>query len=145
MFRKLCRTTTVVQYLRTSRGNIPKILRTITIKDVFFPELVILVVKGNGALSEADGYYCTYSFGGRLDLGWRALQCVGHYAESMRLMNAAWRGAGVSLCARLHRAIARSGTRCIVRTYMCVNSVKIPACAFIEVYTEGSQDRTYGK
>ena len=30
-----------------------------------------------------------YSFDGRLDLGWRALQCVGHYAESIRLMQAA--------------------------------------------------------
>ena len=39
-----------------------------------FSELVILVVEEIGALSVADGYYCTYSFGGRLDLlGWRTL------------------------------------------------------------------------
>ena len=64
-------------------------------------ELLTLVVKENGALSEADGSYCTYSFGGRLDLlGWRALQCVGHYVASMRMMKAAWRELGVSLCAR---------------------------------------------
>ena len=48
------------------------------------------IVKENGALSEVDGYYCTYSCGGRLDLlGWRALQCVGHFAESTWLMQAA--------------------------------------------------------
>ena len=39
-------------------------------KYFLFAELVILVVKENGALSEADGYYCTYSFGGRLDILW---------------------------------------------------------------------------
>ena len=27
----------------------------------------------------------------------------------------------------------------------CVNSVKLPVCAFMDVYTEGSQDRTRGK
>ena len=87
----------------------------------------------------------TYSFGGRLDLvGWRTLQSVGYY-ESMRLMHAAWREVGVSLCPFLHRAIARSDTRCVVRAYTRVNSVKIPVCAFIEVYTEGSQDRTHGE
>ena len=38
-----------------------------------------------------------------LDLvGWRALQCVRHYAESMQLMQAAWREVGVSLYALLH-------------------------------------------
>ena len=87
-----------------------------------------------------------YSFGARLGLlGGRALQCVGHYVESVRLMQAAWREVGVSLCALLHRAIARSNTRCAARAYRCVNSVKQPVCAFIEVYTEGSQDRTHGK
>ena len=111
----------------------------------FFPELVILAVKENGTLSEADGYYCTYSFDSRDLLGLRALECVGYYAESMRLMQAAWREIGVSLCALLHRAIARSNTRCAARAYRCVNSVKQPVCAFIEVYTEGSQDRTHGK
>ena len=39
-----------------------------------------------------------YSFGGKLDLGWGGLQCVGHHAESMRLMQAACREIGVSLC-----------------------------------------------
>ena len=88
----------------------------------------------------------SYSFGGRLDLlGWRALQCVGHYAELMRLMQAAWPEVGMSLCALLHRAIARSDTRCVVRACTCANSVKLPVCAFIEVCTEGSQDRTHGK
>ena len=89
-----------------------------------------------------------YSFGSRLDLlGWRAVQCVGYDVESMRLMQAAWREVGVSLCALLHRAIARSDTRCVVQAYTrtCVDSVKLPVCAFIEVYTEGSQDRTHGK
>ena len=84
-------------------------------------ELLTLVVKENGALSEADGSYCTYSFGGRLDLlGWRALQYVGQYVASMRMMQAAWREVGVSSCALLHRAIARSDTRCVVRAYTCV-------------------------
>ena len=35
----------------------PKIRRTITIEISFFSELVILEVKRNGAISEADGYY----------------------------------------------------------------------------------------
>ena len=87
-----------------------------------------------------------YSFGGRLDLlGWRALQCVGHHAESMRLMQAAWREVGVSLCAHLHRAITRSDPRRVVRALTCVNSVKLPVCAFTEVYTEESQDRKHGE
>ena len=51
----------------------------------------------------------------------------------------------MSLCALLHRAIARSDTRCVVRACTCANSVKLPVCAFIEVCTEGSQDRTHGK
>ena len=106
----------------------------------------LVVVKENGALSEADGYYRTCSFGGRLDLGWRALQCVEHNAESLRLMQV-WREVGVSSCALLHRAIARSDTRCVARALTCLNSVKLPARAFIKVkvYTEGSQDRTHGQ
>ena len=44
-------------------------------------------------------------------------------------MLAAWREMGVSLCALLHRAIARSDTRCVVRAYTCVNSVKLPVFA----------------
>ena len=109
--------------------------------------MVILIVKESGSLSEADGYYCTHSFGGTHDLlGWRALQFVGHYAESMRLMQAAWREVvGVSLCEVLQRAIARSDTRCVVRGYTCVHSVRLHVRAFIEVYTKGSQDRTHGK
>ena len=112
-----------------------------------FSELAILVVKENGALSETDVYYCTYSFRSRLDLGGRALHCVGHYDESVRLMQGAWREIGVSLCALLHRAIARSDTRCVARALTCLNSVKLPARAFIKVkvYTEGSQDRTRRK
>ena len=130
------------QYLSTEIT--PKIRRTITTENSF-SELVILAVIENGALSEAHGYCCTYSFGGRLDrLGWRALQYLEHYAESMRLMQAAWREVGVSLCALLHQAIARSGTWCVVRAYTRVNSVKLPACAIVEVFTEGSQDRTHG-
>ena len=74
-------------------------------------------------------YYCTYSFRSRLDLGGRALHCVGHYDESVRLMQGAWREIGVSLCALLHRAIARSDTRCVVHAYKGVNSVKLPVCA----------------
>ena len=38
------------------------------------------VVEENEALLGPDGHYCTYSLGGRLDLRWRARQCVGHYA-----------------------------------------------------------------
>ena len=77
------------------------------------------------------------SFGGRLGLlGWRALQFLGHYVESMRLMQPAWREVGVSLCAPLHRAMARSDKQFVVRTYTCVNSVNLPVCAFIEVNTE---------
>ena len=77
-------------------------------------------------------------------------QCVGHYAESKRLIQAARREVGVSLCALSHRAIARSDTRHTVgrtsRIPTRVNSVKLrPVCAFIEVDTEGSQDRTHGK
>ena len=62
-------------------------------------------------------------------------------------MQAAWREVGVILCALLHRAIEKSDTRCVVRLYTCVNSVKllISVCAFMEVYSEGSQDRTHGK
>ena len=111
----------------------------------FFPELVILAVKENGTLSEADGYYCTYSFDSRDLLGLRALECVGYYAESMRLMQAAWREIGVSLCALLHRAISTSDTRCVVRAYTCVNSVRLPVCIIIDVYTEGSHDQTHSK
>ena len=44
------------QYLSTEIT--PKIRRTITTENSF-SELVILVVKENGAVSEADGYYCT--------------------------------------------------------------------------------------
>ena len=98
-------------------------------------------LKGNAALPDVQGIYIySYSSGGRLDLlGWRALQCVERYAESMRLIQAAWREVGLRLCTRLYRAIARSDTRCVVRAYTCVNSVKLPVCAFVEVYTEGSQ------
>ena len=52
--------------------------------DMYFSKLVLLAVKEIRALSEADGYYCTYPYSGRLDrFGWRSLQCVGHYAESL--------------------------------------------------------------
>ena len=44
-------------------------------------------------------------------------------------MQAEWKEGGVSLCALLYRAIARWDTRCAVRAYMCVNSVKLPVCA----------------
>ena len=55
---------------------------------------------------------CTYSFGGRLDLlDWRALPYVGHYAESVRLMQAAWRDVGVSLCTLLTPSDAQDRTR----------------------------------
>ena len=65
---------------------------------------------------------------------------------AMRLMQAAWREVvGVSLCEVLQRAIARSDTRCVVRGYTCVHSVRLHVRAFIEVYTKGSQDRTHGK
>ena len=57
----------------------------------------------------------------------------------------AWREVDMSLCVLLHQAISRSDTRCIVRGYTCVNSVKLPVCAFIEVYAEGTQGRTHGK
>lgn len=89
-----------------------------------------------------DSVVHTYSFGGRLDLRWRALQYIGHYAEPMRQKHAARREVGMSLCALLRRAIARSETQRVVRAYTCINSAKLPVCAFIEVYTEGSQDRT---
>ena len=42
----------------------------------------------------------------------------------------------MSLCALIPRAIARSDTRCVVRAYTCVNSVKLPVCVFVEVYAE---------
>ena len=51
-----------------------------------------LAPEGNAALSDIQGIsvHLQYSFGGRLDLlGWTALQRVGHYAESIRLMQAA--------------------------------------------------------
>ena len=68
-------------------------------------------------------------FGGRLELlGWRALRCVEHYHELMGLMQAAWREVGVSLCALLQLAIARSDTQCVLRAYRCVNSVKLTVC-----------------
>ena len=47
-------------------------------------------------------------------------------------------------CALLHRA--RSDTRCVLRAYTCVNSVKLRTrMRFIEDSTEGSQDRMHGK
>ena len=46
-----------MQYLYLKKIT-PKIHRTITTENSF-SELVILVVKENGAVSEADGYYCT--------------------------------------------------------------------------------------
>ena len=106
--------------------------------------MVFLVAKKNGAApSEADGYYRTYSFGGRLDVGWRAFQCIGHYAASMRLMQAAWREVGVSLYALLRRAIARSDTRWGVRACTCVNSLKSPVCAFFSRFIP--KDRKIGR
>ena len=58
-------------------------------------------LKGNAALPDVQGIYIySYSSGGRLDLlGWRALEYVRHYAESMRMMQAARREIGVSVCA----------------------------------------------
>ena len=61
-----------MQYLYLKK-IIPKIRRTTMTENSFFPELVILAVKENGTLSEADGYYCTYSFDSRDLLGLRAL------------------------------------------------------------------------
>ena len=57
MFRILCRTTTtVVQYLY----NNPKDTQDNNDRNIVFGELVILVVKTNGDLSEANGYYCAH-------------------------------------------------------------------------------------
>ena len=79
------------------KKTIPNIRRTLTTEKVFFrardPTALVMGTVANG-------YYCTSSFGGRLDLlGWRALEYVRHYAESMRMMQAARREIGVSVCA----------------------------------------------
>ena len=88
-----------------------------------------------------------YSFGGRLDFrGWREIQFFGHYAESMRLMQATRREVGVSLGALLHRAIARSDTRCVVHAYVYVRELReATRMRFVDIYTKGSQDRMDGK
>ena len=51
-----------IQYSRAMcKEKIPKIHRTTVTRQNVFCQLVILVVEGNGALSEVDGY-CTYVY-----------------------------------------------------------------------------------